>query len=163
MSVNQVFAWVASAAAVVVVLVGLYLSGPPNEQRMLRLDARRVQDLQALARSIDAYRNENSALPETLEELIVGQRLSNMPVDPVSGDTYAYESTGANRYRLCTDFDRPSPESETSDFWEHESGTQCFMVVARRSSTPPFRPPAPQLGGMDGTGGGGMDGAGMGG
>ncbi len=143
MTIHRIFALVASAAAIVVVLIGLYLSGSPGEQRLLRLDERRVQHLQILARAIDAYWEADSRLPQTLEQLIAGQRLRNMPVDPVSGESYVYQPTEPKGYRLCADFDRPSKEAKRPDFWQHESGTQCFAVVAGRGSTSPFRPPVP--------------------
>ena len=128
MTPNQIWAAVGSAAALAAVAVGLYVAGSPSEERALRLDERRVADLQRLASAIDAYRNENGALPPGFEQLMTGRRLPDVPVDPVSGAPYTYEILGEDEYRLCADFERASRPAEPRGFWTHAAGTQCFDV-----------------------------------
>jgi len=130
-TVNQVFAGAGLAVAVIAVVIGLYISGPPSEQRLLRLDEQRTRDLRILSAAIDAYRIGNGSFPRTLDSVMEAQRLRNIPVDPVTGDRYDYEIAGENQYRLCASFGRPSEESARPDFWQHDAGRWCFTLVPR--------------------------------
>ena len=131
MNVNQTFAGAGLAVAAIAVFAGLYLSGSPAEQRLLRLDERRVQDLRGLAVAIDAYHIGNGTLPLRLDDVMEARRLRNIPVDPVTGDRYQYELVDENQYRLCAVFSRPSEESRRPDFWQHEAGSWCFTISPR--------------------------------
>ena len=69
---------------------GLYLSGAPAEQRLLRMDERRIRDLNQLANAVQIYWQQQDELPANLNLLLDGQRLKEMPVDPASGMAYRY-------------------------------------------------------------------------
>lgn len=126
MNVSRLFALAGSLAVIMVVLAGLYLGGSPSEQRLFRLDERRVDDLRRLARVIEAYWDKTQRLPQELEELVDGQRLGSMPLDPLSRTTYIFEPIALNAYRLCAEFSRSSRNPEPKDFWGHKAGYQCF-------------------------------------
>ena len=121
--VMAIFSAVAVAAAIV---AGLFVLGTPEEQRAERFDARRVQDLRTLSYTITARWTQTQRLPAGTPELIDGQSMSRLPVDPVSKAPYEYRVTGRRQYELCATFDRTSPVHELGDFWAHEPGRKCF-------------------------------------
>ena len=127
-----------TAAAVVVIAAGagLYLSGSPGEQRLLRLDERRTQDLWSICEQIDGYWRRNGELPRALDDVIVGGRpLSDVPADPVTGESYEYEIAAERGFILCADFARASEETTRPDFWRHESGRWCFSFAPATSAS----------------------------
>jgi len=126
MSMNKAFTLFASLAVVIAVISGLYVGGSPGGQRLLRFDERRIKDLQRLSRAIERRWDKTERLPQELEELVDGQRLGSIPVDPTTASGYVYEIISSNAYRLCADFSKPSENPNPKDFWAHESGYQCF-------------------------------------
>ena len=130
--------WVASVALLTVVggvLAGLYLSGSPSEQRLLRLDEKRSNDLSQLARSISYYRQKHDQMPESLEDLVDGQMLNSLPLDPVTGAAYLLQLTEGDSYRLCANFARPSVQMGERQFWAHPSGLHCFTFSSAVDSS----------------------------
>lgn len=121
------FAAISSSIAVIgAVLAGLYFSGSPSEQRRLRIDERRVQDLTRISRAITGHWKKYSRLPTNLLVLADGQRMRSLPTDPETGASYTLESLGTHSYRLCAEFSIASEERSSEDFWAHENGLQCF-------------------------------------
>ena len=127
--------WVAIAASVVVaatLVVAVLLMGSPAEQRELRLDARRVQDLQHLERAVQAYYSEHQALPDSVAALATQPGWDLSSSDPVDGSAYAYSTTGERSYRLCARFTTdtalttPAGVGAEPDRWNHALGRQCF-------------------------------------
>jgi type II secretory pathway pseudopilin PulG len=122
----------AAAIAVVVVAVisiiaGLIVVGSPAEQRLLRLDERRVSDLQSLARALQQRHARTGRLPTRLEDAVDGLMLSTLPVDPVTSAPYEYEIVGESRFQLCATFSTASGRG-LQDFWMHEPGRHCFEL-----------------------------------
>lgn len=130
MSANRLMAIVSSIAVALVVGVGLYLGGTPAEQRLYRLDERRVNHLNQLSFAVQRRWNSDGSLPQSLEALVDGQLMSKLPVDPETGAEYGYEITSENQYRLCAVFSRPGRGDTGGDFWAHEAGYQCFSFTA---------------------------------
>ena len=126
MNVNRVAALVSSTAVGIAVIFGLLVAGAPEEQRLLRLDEARLQDLQQLARIIDDYWDDHEALPRSLSELVDGRRLSELPTDPATRSAYEYAVTEADAYQLCATFELPSSAERTPDFWRHDDGRTCY-------------------------------------
>jgi hypothetical protein len=124
---NKLLAALASLAVVVAVGAGLYLGGSPGDQRLLRLDERRVQDLRTLAAAIDAHWSAGSRLPADLAQLLTAQRLRSIPTDPVSEARYEY-APADGQYSLCATFARPSRDAAHEDFWAHGAGRHCFAI-----------------------------------
>ena len=114
------------AIVAVAVIAGLIVSGSPAEQRRLRADDRRVDDLQRLSGTIRRYYNETESLPPDLGTLVDGWALSGIPLDPETEAEYEYEIVTGNTYRLCADFSRESRTNAPRDFWTHGSGRQCY-------------------------------------
>lgn len=133
MSADKVFALVASIAVALVVVAGLYLGGAPSEQRLFRYDERRVNDLRSLSGSISRRWNNTGSLPGSLDELVDGQMMRRVPLDPETGASYVYEITSDNVYSLCAVFARPTLNPVPDDFWIHHAGYQCFEVTLAKA------------------------------
>jgi hypothetical protein len=127
MTLSRFAAWASALAVAAAVIAGFVLSGTPAEQRLQRLDAHRVSDLQQLTKSIDGYWNERGVLPEELHRVVDGRRLLRMPSDPVTGLSYPYEPLPPAGYVLCATFDLASEPSELAQFWSHSAGQHCYQ------------------------------------
>ena len=126
------------AVFIAAVVGGLLLLGSPTEERMYRLDNRRVNDLKRISRGIDAYWTQYKRLPVSLDELLQ-QPLPNLNLstmsfrDPTTEQLYVYHTVGENTYELCAIFQRDSArksQEQNRDFWSHGAGRQCFELVA---------------------------------
>lgn len=125
MSPQRIAACASIAVVAVAIAVGLYLSGSPGEQRLRRLDERRVTDLQRLSSALQVYHRQTGQLPADLERLVDGRRLSSLPRDPVTDEPYELRITGDERFELCAEFSRASI-IEPDGFWSHGPGRKCF-------------------------------------
>lgn len=119
----------AMAAAVVAAIVVL---GPPSQQRLFRLDARRVADLTMLSQAINSYAREHEALPADLAALTQAPGPRTSRFDPQTRAAYEYTVTTSTSYTLCAVFSAPSPDvppvpiGPGGDDWIHGAGRQCF-------------------------------------
>jgi len=104
---------------------GLFLAGPPSEQRKIKLDRKRVADLGNIEQAIDLYHAQEENLPETLTLLREKLQPQLRIEDPETGRPYFYERTGKNTYRICADFSAES-DAENLNRWTHDSGRHCF-------------------------------------
>ena len=129
MSINQIVSWTTSCVVALVLIISIVISGSPSEQRLIRLDERRVENLVRLSAAFDDYWEERDSLPEEINELLDGRRLSRMPTDPQTALAYEYERLDHDTYQLCATFDRPSPAQRGEDFWVHDAGEHCFSFV----------------------------------
>ena len=133
MKVNHTAAAVASAVVLAVVVAGLYLGGSPAEQRIRRLDALRVADLQRLVQAVRWFQEQHGFIPEALGELTISGSSMRIPTDPESSEPYRYEVTSANSYRLCGVFAAPAVDPGPDGFWAHGAGEHCFDVDLGRA------------------------------
>lgn len=147
MTVNQVAGWGSAAVVLVSVACGLWISGTPAESRLEQIDAARVHKLRSLTFAIDAYWQTNGELPARLDDLLDGFRLSEMPVDPESGERFEYLPGDSGSYELCADFARVSRgvAHPQESFWSHGAGRHCFQLAASASRlvAPGMRLPFP--------------------
>jgi type II secretory pathway pseudopilin PulG len=109
---------------------GVYLIGPPAEERARRLDARREADLQGLRLAVDLYWTRNGRLPASLDELHAAAGTDIYARDPQSERPYSYTVKSGEAYELCAEFARAS--ELPGDFWSHGAGRQCFEITASR-------------------------------
>jgi hypothetical protein len=127
--------FVASVAVVVTAVIGgLILLGSPTQERMRRLDARRVVDLRAVASAVDLYWTRHGSLPSSPEELSKEPGVSVKPLDPETGHRYEYRILSGNTYELCAHFAHDAAEEQGTlhkDFWSHGAGRQCFRLEVR--------------------------------
>jgi hypothetical protein len=126
MTAHRLAAYASVAVVVAAIAVGLYFSGSPAEQRLVRFDERRVEDLRSLASALSRHVVETGALPESLQALVDGRRLTRTPRDPATGEPYEYTIIGERAFELCAEFSRPSQEELYDDFWGHGRGRTCF-------------------------------------
>ena len=134
----------AAATVAVAIVSGLVALGSPAGQRRERLDARRAQDLQVIARAVDRYEATHERLPATLYEL---QRNSDIRVaitDPVTLEPYGYETGSGTAYELCAVFELATTSAEAErelrrgrPFSRHEAGRHCFQLRAERDRPDP--------------------------
>ena len=126
--------WIAVVTSVVViatVVAAIAVIGSPSRQRLLRLDERRVNDLEAIASQVRVYRNQHGGMPASLATLSAEPGV-RVPRDPASAQPYGYEALGGADYRLCARFDTDT--ADTTDprappraaAWVHGAGRQCF-------------------------------------
>ena len=138
--------WLAVVGSVVVVAsvaAGVVVMGTPGEQRLRRLDARRVEDLRDLSWAINHFHDTRDALPASLSviESETGRALSL--VDPVSGVPYRYQPGKGERYRLCATFTSDSAREPAEDWtpegWQHGAGEHCFALPMNKSAARALR------------------------
>ena len=130
---------VIGAIVVVVATIGysIYLVGTPGQQRDVRLDERRVDDLRNISQNIDTYFDLNEEMPQSLRDLS-GPRFHVRSIeDPDTGLLYEYRVMEGTRYELCAVFTTDSGErrderrSFSERIWEHGAGRHCFQMEAR--------------------------------
>jgi hypothetical protein len=137
----RVLAGAVSAAVVTVLAVGLSGISGPGRARAERFDAARVADLRQIAAAVDAYWDDEGALPPDLDTLATRRGVAIELEDPQTGARYGYEPLEAPDFRLCAEFlleDREviaGPAARTrvglERFWHHPAGRHCFSLRAR--------------------------------
>ncbi len=133
---KHIIAGLAITVVLAAVVGALILLGSPTEERMRRLDDRRVDDLQRLERAVNLYWTRHGRLPASLTELSEEPGVDVRLRDPETGDPYEYRVLPeTDTYELCAEFQRDSAErsrlNEEIDFWLHGSGRHCFQLEAR--------------------------------
>jgi hypothetical protein len=151
------FGWVGIFDKVLIVAVaasvvsGFWIAGSPAQQRAVRIDEQRVQDLSAIQYQIIDYWQRKRMLPGNLSELNNSITGFNVPKDPETGNSYSYRQTGSLSFELCAVFtsanspDYNSSEARTAPIkmgyneinWSHGPGAACF----ERRIDPDYFPP----------------------
>lgn len=152
----------AGLVALLSIVAGFFIIGSPQEVRMLRYDQQKVSDLQSIQYQLLNYWQQKEALPETLAE--ANDPLSGfaMPTDPQTGAQYTYIVTGDTSFRLCADFNLPTPDTAgqgefprhdiaypsfgmpLDENWQHGAGQACFERTIDPERYPPFDKPMPR-------------------
>jgi hypothetical protein len=133
---DSLAAVLATAAVILVVVLGFWKLHGPKTQRLVRADEKRLQNLSQLANQINNQYQRSKQLPTALSD-----HQKRQFADPLSAQPLQYSPAPPDRYQLCTTFATESPRPErTGDFvfWTHSSGAKCFEFDA----TEPV-PPAP--------------------
>ena len=132
-------ALVIAAVVVVVAAVGysIYVIGTPGQQRDIRLDRERVNDLRRISNNIDTYLELNEEMPASLLDLLGPQYYVRSIEDPDTGAPYEYRILEDTDYELCAIFAAEIPEREVErrpfleTIWDHGPGRTCFMLTAK--------------------------------
>jgi len=138
-NVRSVVAITLIAVVVAVVIVGVILLDSPAQERLRRLDERRVDDLRSISAELDFYWTREGALPSSLEELSNEAGVFIELHDPETGQPYEYRVLGSNTYELCAQFSRDTAEERDHfyrDYWSHSAGRQCFELEAQAVERP---------------------------
>lgn len=112
------FGWLWSSVALLLVAGAVVWSfmvmGSPMEQRQLRLDERRVQDLQSIQGQVIQYWQQKEVLPDTLDKLKDPTSYYSLPVPPEfeKGEKYEYNVVAEKplTFELCATFAAPMPK-----------------------------------------------------
>lgn len=145
------------------------IMGSPMKQRSLRLDDRRMSDLQNIQYQVINYWQQKEKLPTQLSELSNPMTGYSLPIDPEfeKGFTYEYIQKDKLKFELCATFALPIPKGwreygggvmpminyakETSavaypvggmnESWNHEAGRTCFERTIDKDIYPPYPKP----------------------
>ncbi len=127
-------------AVLTVVIVGVILLDSPAQERLRRLDERRVSDLREIAYALDAYWTREGMLPSSLGELSNEERIVRELADPETGAAYEYRVLSHDSYELCAIFasemDVRSRDVPYEHVWSHNAGRQCFQMEAQDVERP---------------------------
>lgn len=136
----------AGSVLIVMLVAGFMVMGSPAEQRALRLDQERVNDLQQIqSRVVDHWR-AHDVLPTSLDELSSAVGITHaVPRDPETDAAYTYRTTDDLTFELCAVFARASQDTHRSPIspsferdayisdpdtgaiaWQHPAGEHCF-------------------------------------
>ncbi len=121
--------------AVIAVIAGVIVAGPPGEGRMQRLDGIRAGDLRSIAMSIDAFWLRQERLPDSLGELVADPRAQVSIEDPETEEAYEYQVLGEDSYELCAVFALASiTDNRARDaFWLHDAGRYCYSLSPQKA------------------------------
>lgn len=102
----------ATVFVVLLIVFSFVVMGSPSEQRALRLDDRRIQDLQSIQGQIIYHWQQKERLPASLAELSNPLSGFIVPPDPefAKGLTYEYQVKSELTFELCATFAKPLPE-----------------------------------------------------
>jgi hypothetical protein len=144
--------------------------GGPGSQRDLRIDQRRIEDLQNIQYQVINYWQQKEKLPATLDELKNPISSYMVPQDPEfeKGMVYEYKKIDDKKFQLCATFTLPLPKGWVeyskggygggimpmrdiavssmpypggmNDSWDHKEGYTCFD----REIDPDLYPPYPK-------------------
>jgi hypothetical protein len=144
--IQRAFLGAACAAVALGLFGGFAVTGPPDHQRAVSLDRKRMDDLRTIATSLNddwTQTSPNGAyhLPRTLAGVppLSGRRQSI--TDPQTGARYQYNpSVAGTAYSLCATFDLPSDPSDAGDTFAHTAGRNCFALDASKRPKGSFVP-----------------------
>lgn len=138
-TVSRAFGWGSEIIVVLSIVGGFFLVGSPFHQRQVRLDERRVSDLQILQSEIINFWTQKGKIPSALENLRNDISGFAPPVDPVTGSPYEYARKGTLTFELCAVFAAESIIDQGEKYpvprfagdvyqqnWSHGAGRTCF-------------------------------------
>lgn len=131
------------------IIAGFFIIGTPQQIRRMKQDNIRVQDLQNIQWQVVNYWQQKEVLPTTLKQVKDPISGTIIPVDPKTGEEYAYERTGAMSFKLCATFEREGGQQYSisrpvmekgaiEDNWEHGAGEVCFDRTIDPERYPPY-------------------------
>ncbi|WP_417449870.1 hypothetical protein [Kordiimonas sp.] len=138
---GKVFLFAVTFFAAAVVVAGIMLIRSPGEMKLVKLDARRVNDLRQLSRMINAHHKDGGVLPASLAELSTAGRPRALLTDPVTGEAYAYQVASPLSYKLCAVFALSDHDEDPSELygysvgaptdWRHDAGPYCYELTVK--------------------------------
>lgn len=160
--------WVALKSGVLTLALIVWsfsVMGSPMSQRDLRLDQRRIEDLQSIQWQVITFWQQKQKLPQSLDELSNPLSGFVVPKDPEfqKGRAYEYMSKSSKTFELCATFSLPIPEGWVEnggggvmpmrdvavssmlyggvggDSWKHDVGRTCFERTIDPDMYPPFQ------------------------
>jgi len=146
------FVWLASFVVLIAIIGGFLLAGSPAEQRLLRFDEQKINDLQNIQANIINYWQRKEKLPETLNDLKDSIAGYGVPIDPQTKKSYEYVVKGDLSFELCAVFNKAFNKAESSlytqepiyypgnfsESWNHGIGRVCFERTIDKQLYPPL-------------------------
>ena len=131
-------AWAGFLTASLSLVLALWISGNPFNQRLVRLDRQRVSDLRSLQGAISRFHKKEKRLPKSLSELKGSpDTYVDRTSDSITGIPYVYKPINKSSYRLGAVFDLPTPSYDNNStrskdgFYEHDAGLQNFDLTVK--------------------------------
>lgn len=146
-----------------VIVWSFSVMGSPAKQRLLRLDDKRVEDLQNIQYQVINYWQQKEKLPMDLKVLVNPLTGYSLPVPPLfdKGEKYEYSIKGPMKFELCATFALPMPkgwqegyrgaypmdikvsssvvpQGGVNESWNHEEGKTCYERIIDKDFYPPF-------------------------
>ena len=164
---NKLFVSVSIILVLFSIIYGFSVMGGPSTQRDLRIDQRKVDDLQSIQYQVINFWQQKERLPTSLEELKNPISGFNLPKDPEfqKGLNYEYNKISDMKFELCATFKVVAPKGliENSknydgmsardvmiepnfggglnESWDHEAGRTCFEREIDQDLYPPYPKP----------------------
>ena len=128
---NKLFVWISSVLVIFSIIYGFVVMGGPGAQRNLRLDQRRIEDLQNIQYQVINFWQQKQKLPESLDELKNPLSGNFIPQDPEFAKGLNYEYSKISdlskntpiKFELCATFSLPIPKG----YIENSSGGYGIM------------------------------------
>lgn len=141
---RRVWTTAASLMLLVAIFLGFGVLGSPREQRQVRYDNQRVEDLQSIQWRVISYWQMKGMLPQDLSELDrFDQNIT--PVDPEAKVRYEYRVLEPMKFELCAQFNKEDMKRDMmysgymmdygkvgviqNNSWNHKMGRHCFTRV----------------------------------
>ncbi len=120
---------VSSILVIFAVVYGFMVMGGPGSQRNLRLDQRRIEDLQSIQYQVINFWQQKEKLPTSLNEFKNPISGYVVPQDPEfeKGMVYEYNKISDKKFELCATFTLPIPKG----YVENSTGGYGGVMPAR--------------------------------
>lgn len=139
----SIYSWVVIAVIVIAIVSGFFIAGSPQNQRVIRFDERRIQDLSLLQSHIINYWQKKNELPQNLDQVANDILGIIIPKDPKTGALYEYAKLTNLKFELCAIFETSSSVQNASrskivpalypypggeiQTWQHKAERTCFQ------------------------------------
>lgn len=104
---------------VVVAIIGILAAAivvTVNNARVGSRDAKRLADIKELQTALQFYFDKNTTFPASLDELVSGGQIPQLPTDPTTREPYWYDLTGGGTsYHLAANLENPKNTALKSD------------------------------------------------
>jgi len=123
---NMIFSGIGIIFVISAISYSFLIMGSPAKQRLLRLDDRRIGDLQNIQYQIISYWQQKEKLPVKLSDLSNPLSGFSLPVDPEfkKGSTYEYIAKEKLKFELCATFALPMPQG-----WREYNGGSIMPMM----------------------------------
>ena len=143
--------WATGLLVVLTIGAGFLIIGTPQNQRALRIDQQRINDLQNIQYQVLNYWQQKESLPATLADLQDPLSGTIVPFDPVTNAPYQYRRNSPLDFTLCAAFateggdmygragiPKPISYGGVSETWNHGVGETCFDRSIDPERYPPY-------------------------
>jgi hypothetical protein len=140
MSAPSTGRWLLVAAGIVVaatLVTAVFVMGTPEQQRRMRMDERRIDDLQQIERVVRVHYSQAHALPASLAVIGSQPGMALDLADPETAAPYGYQPQAGDGFSLCATFATDTGDGRHGDRrrwldpqWAHPAGKRCFALRA---------------------------------